>query len=100
MSSTTRHIIYAVLDPACAAWQSRPRIHSGYKTSSLRAMSSMRFLKHNVVPGRRKAASPEPITTNLSDQIATQDHGLRAPAFGRLRNDALRIGARDVMYGK
>jgi len=30
----------------------------------------MRCPKHGVVPGRREAASPEPITTNLSDNIA------------------------------
>ncbi len=60
----------------------------------------MRFLKHNVVPGRREAASPEPITTNLSDKIATQAYGFRAPAFGRPRNDALRIAESDITYAR
>jgi hypothetical protein len=50
----------------------------------MRAVSSMRFLKHNVVPGRRGAASPEPITTNLSNKITAQDYGL--PALS-LRSD-------------
>ena len=58
----------------------------------------MRRPKHGVIPGRRAAASPESITTGLSAQIQTREFGFRAPAFGRPRNDALRIGARDVTY--
>ncbi len=60
----------------------------------------MRFLKHNVVPERREAASPEPINTNFSDRIATQEYGFRAPAFGRPRNDALRMAESDVTYAR
>jgi hypothetical protein len=41
--------------------------------------SSMRRPKHGVVPGRREAAGPEPITPNLSNKVATQKDGFRAP---------------------
>ena len=56
-------------------------------TSSMPARSSKQSPTHGVVPGRRAAASPGPITPGLSDQITARAYGFRAPAFGRPRND-------------
>jgi hypothetical protein len=43
--------------------------------------------KHSaVIPGRREAANPESITTAAED-------GFRVPAFGRPRNDSVKLQA-------
>jgi len=103
-------VIYGQRRHLCAcdviyAWP-QPRYHSGVRPSTDPRMtgcgsrnarhlwtepSSMHCPNHGVVPGRRAAASPEPITTNLSDQTTTEAYGFRAPAYGRPRNDTLRI---------
>jgi hypothetical protein len=67
---------------------SEPRISSGlqdviYASDVIFAWPQA----HSVVPGRREAASPEPITPGFSDQSTTGEYGFRAPAFGRPRND-------------
>jgi hypothetical protein len=53
----------------------------------MRATSSKRCPAHGVVPGPAEGRSPEPIATNLADQIATRECGFRARRFAAPRND-------------
>jgi hypothetical protein len=80
--------------------QSEARVSFGLQNVIYASDVIYAFLEHNVVAERREAASPEIITTKLSNKIAAQDYESRAPAFGQPRNDALRIGEREVIYGK